>query len=180
MNIFKLCAAILQDFGHPKNRCWHTQLNVCEKEGFPCFLYLIQIFEGDLLHELTGFYGLKTYGDLTEILGKGKYKIIDRFACVIKGTGTACLDTKKRRKIAGSPDCKFILLKTIDVFRPSEGIYLLSNTAVTQGKWSEKMEKLLGNEIREDEDYTILLLCGTHGRPNGKSGYSVRYCGNRF
>ena len=44
MNIFKLCAAILQDFGHPKNRCWHTQLNVCEKEGFPCFLYLIQIF----------------------------------------------------------------------------------------------------------------------------------------
>ena len=46
MNIFKLCAAILQDFGHPKNRCWHTQLNVCEKEGFPCFLYLIQIFEG--------------------------------------------------------------------------------------------------------------------------------------
>ena len=44
MNTFKLCAAILQDFGHPKNRCWHTQLNVCEKEGFPCFLYLIQIF----------------------------------------------------------------------------------------------------------------------------------------
>ena len=44
MNIFKLCAAILQDFGHPKNRCWHTQLNVCEKEGFSCFLYLIQIF----------------------------------------------------------------------------------------------------------------------------------------
>ena len=44
MNIFKLCAAILQDFGHPKNRCWHTQLNVCEKEEFPCFLYLIQIF----------------------------------------------------------------------------------------------------------------------------------------
>ena len=44
MNIFKLCAAILQDFGHPKNRCWHTQLNVDEKEGFPCFLYLIQIF----------------------------------------------------------------------------------------------------------------------------------------
>ena len=34
MNIFKLCAAILQDFGHPKNRCWHTQLNVCEKERF--------------------------------------------------------------------------------------------------------------------------------------------------
>ena len=45
MNIFKLCAAILQDFGHPKNRCWHTQLNVCEKEGFSCFLYLIQIFD---------------------------------------------------------------------------------------------------------------------------------------
>ena len=44
MQIFKVCAAILQDFGHPKNRCWHTQLNVCEKEGFPCFLYLIQIF----------------------------------------------------------------------------------------------------------------------------------------
>ena len=49
MNIFKLCAAILQDFGHPKNRCWHTQLNVCEKEGFPCFLYLIQIFDAALL-----------------------------------------------------------------------------------------------------------------------------------
>ena len=26
------------------NRCWHTKLNVCEKEGFACFLYLIQIF----------------------------------------------------------------------------------------------------------------------------------------
>ena len=23
------------DFGHPKNRRWHTQLNVCEKEEFP-------------------------------------------------------------------------------------------------------------------------------------------------
>ena len=45
MNIFKLCAAILQDFGHPKNRYWHTQLTLCEKEGFPCFLYLIQIFD---------------------------------------------------------------------------------------------------------------------------------------
>ena len=44
MNIFKSCAAILQDFGHPKNRCWHTQLNLCEKEELPCFLYLIQIF----------------------------------------------------------------------------------------------------------------------------------------
>ena len=44
MNIFRLCAGILQDYGHPKNRFWHTQLNVCEKEGFLCFLYLIQIF----------------------------------------------------------------------------------------------------------------------------------------
>ena len=44
MYIFKLCAAIWQDFGHPKNRCRHTQLNLCEKEELPCFLYLIQIF----------------------------------------------------------------------------------------------------------------------------------------
>ena len=43
--IFKVCAAIWQDFWHPKNRCWHTQLNVCEKEELPCFLYLIQIFD---------------------------------------------------------------------------------------------------------------------------------------
>ena len=42
--IFNLCAAISQDFWHPKNRCWHTQLNVCEKEELQCFLYLIQIF----------------------------------------------------------------------------------------------------------------------------------------
>ena len=77
-------------------------------------------------------------------------------------------------------DYKFILLKTINVFRPSEGIYLVSNTAVSRGKWSEKVEKLLGNEIPENEDYTILLFCGTHGRASGKSGYSVRYCGNRF
>ena len=28
-----------------KNRLKHTQLNVCEKEELPCFLYLIQIFE---------------------------------------------------------------------------------------------------------------------------------------
>ena len=56
MNIFKLCAAILQDFGHPKNRCWHTQLNVCEKEGFPCFLYLIQIFDAPLFRS-TRFPG---------------------------------------------------------------------------------------------------------------------------
>ena len=27
-----------------KNRLTHTQLNVCEKEELPCFLYLIQIF----------------------------------------------------------------------------------------------------------------------------------------
>ena len=47
MCIFKLCAAISQDFGlleigplYYK----HTQLNVCEKEELPCFLYLIQIF----------------------------------------------------------------------------------------------------------------------------------------
>ena len=44
MYIFKSCAAIWQDFRHPKIRCWHTQLNVCEKEEFQCFLYLIQIF----------------------------------------------------------------------------------------------------------------------------------------
>ena len=57
MNIFELCAAILQDFGHPKNRCWHTQLNVCEKEEFPCFLYLIQIFAWILLKEIRqSFY----------------------------------------------------------------------------------------------------------------------------
>jgi hypothetical protein len=55
MNIFKLCAAILQDFGHPKNRRWHTQLNVCEKEGFPCFLYLIQIFALDSKCTFTTF-----------------------------------------------------------------------------------------------------------------------------
>ena len=137
--------------------------------------------EGGLLHEQTGFYGLKNKGDLTEILTKGKYRLIDSSACVIKGTGTACLDTKKRRKSAGSPDIKdhkFILLKTIDVFRPSEGIYLLSNTAVTRGKWSERVEKLLGNEIPENSYYKILLFCGTHGRPNGKSGYSIRYRGN--
>ena len=28
-----------------KNRLKHTQLNVCEKEELPCFLYLIQIFD---------------------------------------------------------------------------------------------------------------------------------------
>ena len=27
-----------------QNRLRHTQLNVCEKEKLPCFLYLIQIF----------------------------------------------------------------------------------------------------------------------------------------
>ena len=42
LHIFK-SSAIWQDFGHPKNRCRHTQLNVCEKEEFSCFLYLIQI-----------------------------------------------------------------------------------------------------------------------------------------
>ena len=31
----------------------HTQLNVCEKEEFPCFLYLIQIFVTDLLAAKT-------------------------------------------------------------------------------------------------------------------------------
>ena len=45
--IFELCAAIWQEFGHPKigplYHC-HTQLNVCEKEGLQCFSYLIQIF----------------------------------------------------------------------------------------------------------------------------------------
>ena len=25
--------------------CRHTQLNVCDREEFPCFLYLIQIFD---------------------------------------------------------------------------------------------------------------------------------------
>ena len=137
--------------------------------------------EGYLLHKQTGLYGLKTTGDFTEILTKGKYRLIDSSACVIKGTGTACLDTKKRRMSAGSEDLKdykFILLKTINVFRPSEGIYLLSNTAVTRGKWSERVEKLLGNEIPENGYYKILLFCGTHGRPNGKSGYSIRYRGN--
>ena len=44
MYIFEKCAAIWQIFGHAKNRCWHTQLNVCEKEEFSCFIYLIQIF----------------------------------------------------------------------------------------------------------------------------------------
>ena len=38
--ILKLCPAIWQDFGHFKNRV----SNVCEKEEFPYFLYLIQIF----------------------------------------------------------------------------------------------------------------------------------------
>ena len=47
MYIFKSCAAIWQDFQHPKIRCWHTQLNVCEKEEFQCFLYLIQIFDNN-------------------------------------------------------------------------------------------------------------------------------------
>ena len=28
-----------------KNKLTHTQLNVCEKEELPCFLYLIQIFD---------------------------------------------------------------------------------------------------------------------------------------
>ena len=50
MYIFKWCAAILQEFGHFRImtfgplKCRHTQLNVCEKEELPCFLYLIQIF----------------------------------------------------------------------------------------------------------------------------------------
>ena len=48
MYVFKLCAAIWQNFGHSKNRCRHTQLNVCEKEELPCFLYLIQIFGAKL------------------------------------------------------------------------------------------------------------------------------------
>ena len=39
MYILKLCGAIWQDFGHLK-----IQLNVCEKEELPRFLYLIQIF----------------------------------------------------------------------------------------------------------------------------------------
>ena len=46
MCIFKLCPAISQDFG--PLFCKHTQLNVCEKEELPCFLYLIQIF-GDIV-----------------------------------------------------------------------------------------------------------------------------------
>ena len=52
MCIFKLCAAISQDCGlleigplYYK----HTQLNVCEKEELPCFLYLLQIFALGLL-----------------------------------------------------------------------------------------------------------------------------------
>ena len=47
MCIFKLCAAISQDFGLLEIGplyCKHTQLNLCEKEELPCFLYLIQTF----------------------------------------------------------------------------------------------------------------------------------------
>ena len=61
MNIFELCTAILQDFGHPKNRCWHTQLNVCEKERFPCFLYLIQIFGVGIIWILLEYASNETW-----------------------------------------------------------------------------------------------------------------------
>ena len=67
MNIFKLCAAILQDYGHPKNRCWHTQLNVCEKEGFQCFLYLIQIFGFNLFRKAQSHLRLKRLRVFDEI-----------------------------------------------------------------------------------------------------------------
>ena len=71
MNIFRLCAAILQDFGHPKNRCWHTQLNVCEKEGFPCFLYLIQIF----VDEYTFYLAPKKHEERNRHKDRQKYLI---------------------------------------------------------------------------------------------------------
>ena len=45
MYIFKLCAFIWLDFGHLKIGLKHKQLNVCEKEKLPSFLYLIQIFD---------------------------------------------------------------------------------------------------------------------------------------
>ena len=57
MYIFKSCATIWQDFQHPKIRCWHTQLNVCEKEEFQCFLYLIQIFASHIGNMLTHAQG---------------------------------------------------------------------------------------------------------------------------
>ena len=51
MCIFKLCAAISQDLGLLEIGplyCKHTQLNVCEKEELPCFLYLMKIFALDI------------------------------------------------------------------------------------------------------------------------------------
>ena len=39
-----------------KNRLTHTQLNVCEKEELPCFLYLIQIFAIFLGKSMVSFF----------------------------------------------------------------------------------------------------------------------------
>ena len=39
------------DFGYPKNRCWHTQLNICEKEEFSGFLYYLWYETGAYLSE---------------------------------------------------------------------------------------------------------------------------------
>ena len=57
-------------FWYPKNRFRHTQLNVCEKEEFPCFLYLIQIFtETSLITRvIVGSDSWAYYGACTNFL----------------------------------------------------------------------------------------------------------------
>ena len=54
-----------------KNRLKHTQLNICEKEELPCFLYLIHIYLNRALKQISQL----------------KLNLEARFKLVVKGMG---------------------------------------------------------------------------------------------
>ena len=76
---------------------------------------------------------------------------------------------------------KYLFLELQNVYRPTEGIYLMTDMTVTEGTWVEKVQTLVGDVIPiSGSRFKILVLSGTHGSVEGKtkavSGFSDKGC----
>ena len=108
------------------------------------------------------FSGIK--GDITKVMLNAEYLHEDDI-----------LDKKNQK------NDNYLFLELQNVYRPTEGIYLMTDMTVTEGEWFEKVETLVGNVIPSSAQcsgshFKILIISGTHGDVEGKtkavSGFS--------
>jgi hypothetical protein len=64
----------------------------------------------------------------------------------------------------------YLFLELQNVYRPTEGIYLMTDMTVTGGTWVEKVEKHVRNiKLTSGSRFNILVISGTHGGIDGKN-----------